>query len=51
MFESLIMGIICNDFSDPRNFERVQHGGRQMDDPTKATQQLSLGNKFSALQD
>ncbi|KAL4228466.1 hypothetical protein ACF0H5_011513 [Mactra antiquata] len=37
--------------SDPRNFEKVQHGGRQMDDPTRTTQQLSLGNKFSALQD
>lgn len=37
--------------SDPRSFERVQHGGRQLDDPTKTSQQLSLGNKFSALQD
>lgn len=37
--------------SDPRSFERVQHGGRQLDDPTKSAQQLSLGNKFSALQD
>ncbi|KAH3699907.1 hypothetical protein DPMN_074869 [Dreissena polymorpha] len=37
--------------SDPTTFERVQHGGRQIDDPTKVTQQLSLGNKFSALQD
>lgn len=37
--------------SDPRSFERVQHGVRQLDDPTKSSQQLSLGNKFSALQD
>lgn len=35
--------------SDTRSFERVQHGGsRQMDD--KKTE-LSLGNKFSALQE
>lgn len=37
--------------SDPRSFEKVQHGGRQMEDPSKVMQQLSLGNKFSALQD
>ncbi|KAJ8307162.1 hypothetical protein KUTeg_015246 [Tegillarca granosa] len=33
------------------NFERVQTGGRQMEDPTKGNLQLSLGNKYAALQD
>ncbi|XP_033733180.1 protein CDV3 homolog [Pecten maximus] len=33
------------------NFERVQGGGKQMDDPSKVNMQLSLGNKYAALQD
>ncbi|XP_052804744.1 protein CDV3 homolog isoform X2 [Mya arenaria] len=37
--------------SDTRNFEQVQHGGRQMENAAKIAQQVSLGNKFSALQD
>jgi len=36
---------------DSRSFERVQSGGRHMDDPNKPSQQVSTGNKFSALQD
>ena len=38
-------------FSDPRSFEKVQFGGRQIEDPSKINQQLSLGNKYAALQD
>ncbi|XP_069120414.1 protein CDV3 homolog [Argopecten irradians] len=33
------------------NFERVQGGGKQMEDPSKVNMQLSLGNKYAALQD
>ncbi|XP_062588539.1 protein CDV3 homolog [Saccostrea cucullata] len=33
------------------SFNRVQSGGKTMEDPSKAHQSLSLGNKFSALQD
>ncbi|OWF42632.1 protein CDV3 homolog [Mizuhopecten yessoensis] len=33
------------------NFERVQGGGKQMDDSSKANMQVSLGNKYAALQD
>ncbi|KAK3612155.1 hypothetical protein CHS0354_016538 [Potamilus streckersoni] len=37
--------------SDTRSFERVQHGGRQLEDPSKSSIQLSLGNKYAALQE
>lgn len=37
--------------TDPRSFERVQYGGKQIEDPTKLREQLSLGNKYAALQD
>lgn len=37
--------------SDPRSFEKVQYGGKQIEDPSKISQQLSLGNKYAALQD
>lgn len=37
--------------SDTRNFEKVQYGGRQMEDPTKLREQLSVANKYAALQD
>lgn len=37
--------------SDSRSFEKVHYGGKQMEDPTKLSQQLSLGNKYAALQD
>lgn len=33
------------------SFEQVQFGGKTADGSTKSSQQLSLGNKFSALQD
>ncbi|XP_060068023.1 protein CDV3 homolog [Ylistrum balloti] len=33
------------------NFERVQGGGKQVEDPSKVNMQLSLGNKYAALQD
>lgn len=33
------------------NFERVQGGSKQMDDTSKTNVQLSLGNKYAALQD
>ena len=38
-------------FSDPRMFEKVHSGGRQIEDPSKLKQELSLGNKYAALQD
>nr|XP_022335231.1 protein CDV3 homolog [Crassostrea virginica] len=33
------------------SFNKVQFGGKNVEDPNKAQQSLSLGNKFSALQD
>lgn len=33
------------------SFNKVQSGGKHVDDPSKAQQSLTLGNKFSALQD
>lgn len=33
------------------DFERVQSGGRGMEDPSKQSQQLTLGNRFTTLQD
>lgn len=33
------------------DFEKVQSGGRSIDDPTKVNQQLTLGNRFTSLQD
>jgi len=39
-------------FSDSRgDFEKVQSGGRNIDDSTKVNQQLTLGNRYSSLQD
>ena len=38
--------------SDSRgDFEKVQSGGRNIDDSTKVNQQLTLGNRYSSLQD
>lgn len=33
------------------DFEKVQSGGRNIDDSNKVSQQLSLGNRYSSLQD
>ena len=39
-------------FSGSRgDFEKVQSGGRNIDDSNKVNQQLSLGNRYSSLQD
>lgn len=37
--------------SDTRSFEKVQYGGRQTEDPTRLREQLSVANKYAALQD